>query len=54
VLASLEALGVTEEQIGARFGRPAEHVATKRLTALVRDVIATQRAAGSGQQEIVA
>jgi hypothetical protein len=44
VLASLEALGVTEEQIGARFGRPAEHVATKRLTALVRDVIATQRA----------
>ncbi|WP_448639303.1 hypothetical protein [Geodermatophilus sp. URMC 63] len=54
VLASLEALGVTEEQIAARFGRPAEHVATKRLTALVRDVIATQRSAGSGQQEIVA
>jgi hypothetical protein len=54
VLASLEALGVTEEQIGARFGRPVEHVATKRLTALVRDVIASQRAAGSGQQEIVA
>ncbi len=43
VLASLEALGVTEEQIGARFGRPAEQVATKRLTALVRDVIARQR-----------
>jgi hypothetical protein len=54
VLASLEALGVTEEQIGARFGRPAEQVATKRLTALVRDVIATQRAGLAGQQEITA
>ncbi|SDD30576.1 hypothetical protein SAMN05660690_3951 [Geodermatophilus telluris] len=54
VLASLEALGVTDERIGARFGRPVEHVATKRLTALVRDVIATQRAAEAGQQEIVA
>ncbi|MBM7809093.1 hypothetical protein JOD57_004930 [Geodermatophilus bullaregiensis] len=52
VLASLEALGVTEEQIGARFGRPAEHVATKRLTALVRDVIATQRAAGDGRPDV--
>jgi hypothetical protein len=54
VLASLEALGVTEEQIGARFGRPAEQVATKRLTALLRDVIATQRAGLAGQQEITA
>jgi hypothetical protein len=54
VLASLEALGVTGEQIGARFGRPAEQVATKRLTALVREVIATQRAGVTGQQEIVA
>ena len=52
VLASLEALGVTEDQIGARFGRPVEQVATKRLTALVRDVIATQRAGLTGQQEI--
>ncbi|MEX5718408.1 hypothetical protein [Geodermatophilus maliterrae] len=52
VLASLEALGVTEEQIGERFGRPAEHVATKRLTALVRDVIATQRAAGDGRPDV--
>jgi hypothetical protein len=54
VLASLESLGVTSEQIGARFGRPAEQVATKRLTALVREVIATQRAGATGQQEIVA
>jgi hypothetical protein len=54
VLASLEDLGVTDEQIGARFGRPTEQVATKRLTALVRDVIATQRAGLAGQQEITA
>jgi hypothetical protein len=54
VLASLEALGVTGEQIGDRFGRPAEQVATKRLTALVREVIATQRAGLAGQQEISA
>jgi hypothetical protein len=54
VLASLESLGVTGEQIGERFGRPVEHVATKRLTALVREVIATQRAGLTGQQEIVA
>jgi hypothetical protein len=54
VLASLESLGVTDEQIAERFGRPAEHVATKRLTALVRDVIATQRAGLAGQQEISA
>jgi 8-oxo-dGTP pyrophosphatase MutT (NUDIX family) len=54
VLASLETLGVTGEQIGARFGRPVEQVATKRLTALVREVIATQRAGHAGQQEIVA
>jgi hypothetical protein len=52
VLASLETLGVTGEQIGARFGRPVEQVATKRLTALVREVIATQRAGVAGQQEI--
>jgi hypothetical protein len=52
VLASLEALGVTEDQIGARFGRPAEQVATKRLTALVRDVIATQRAAVDGRTDV--
>ncbi|MGY1679277.1 hypothetical protein [Geodermatophilus sp. SYSU D01176] len=52
VLASLEALGVTEEQIAARFGRPAEQVATKRLTALVRDVIATQRAAADGRPDV--
>ena len=45
---------MTEEQIGTRFGRPAEQVATKRLTALVRDVIATQRAGLAGQQEITA
>ncbi|SFO73897.1 hypothetical protein SAMN05660464_0865 [Geodermatophilus dictyosporus] len=48
VLASLEALGVTEAQIGERFGRPVEHVATRRLTALVRDVIAAQRSGGDG------
>lgn len=54
VLASLESLGVTDDQIGERFGRPAEHVATKRLTALVREVIATQRAGLAGQQEISA
>ncbi|MGY1690702.1 hypothetical protein [Geodermatophilus sp. SYSU D01105] len=54
VLASLETLGVTGEEIGARFGRPVEQVATKRLTALVREVIATQRAGRTGQQEIVA
>ena len=54
MLASLETLGVTEEQIGARFGRPVEQVATRRLTALVREVIATQRAGLEGQQEIVA
>jgi hypothetical protein len=52
VLASLETLGVTGEEIGARFGRPVEQVATKRLTALVREVIATQRAGLAGQQEI--
>ncbi|MGR6964395.1 hypothetical protein ACU610_08055 [Geodermatophilus sp. URMC 61] len=52
VLASLEALGVTEEQIAARFGRPAEQVATRRLTALVRDVIATQRAAGDDRTDV--
>ncbi|MGK5169219.1 hypothetical protein [Geodermatophilus sp. CPCC 205761] len=54
VLASLESLGMTDEQIGERFGRPVEHVATKRLTALVREVIATQRAGLAGQQEISA
>jgi hypothetical protein len=55
VLASLEGLGMTDEQIAERFGRPVEHVATKRLTALVREVIATQRAGLSvGQQEISA
>ncbi|MBB3083994.1 hypothetical protein [Geodermatophilus sabuli] len=54
VLASLESLGVTAEQIGARFGRPVEHVATRRLTALVREAIAVQRAGLAGQQEIVA
>jgi hypothetical protein len=52
VLASLEALGVTTEQIGARFGRPVEHVATKRLTALVRDVIAAQRDAADGRTDV--
>jgi hypothetical protein len=52
VLASLEALGVTEEQIAARFGRPAEQVATRRLTALVRDVIATQRTAGDDRTDV--
>src|SRR4051812_35815059 len=55
VLSSLESLGVGDEQIAERFGRPAEHVATKRLTALVREVIATQRSGRSvGQQEISA
>ncbi|MGY1823227.1 hypothetical protein [Geodermatophilus sp. SYSU D00079] len=55
VLASLEDLGMTDELIGERFGRPVEQVATKRLTALVREVIATQRAGVPvGQQEIVA
>jgi hypothetical protein len=54
VLASLEPLGVTGEQIAARFGRPAEQVATKRLSALVREVIAARRAGKTGQQEIVA
>jgi hypothetical protein len=52
VLASLEALGVTEEQIAVRFGRPAEQVATRRLTALVRDVIATQRTAGDDRTDV--
>ncbi|WP_369255141.1 AAA family ATPase [Geodermatophilus amargosae] len=52
VLASLEALGVTEEQIGARFGRPVEHVATKRLTALVREVIAEQRNGSDGRADV--
>ena len=52
VLASLEALGVTGEQISARFGRPAEQVATKRLTALVRDVIARQRGAVDGRTDV--
>ena len=54
MLASLESLGVTDEQIAERFGRPAEHVATRRLTALGREVIATQRAGLAGQQEISA
>ncbi|SNS13970.1 hypothetical protein SAMN06893096_102192 [Geodermatophilus pulveris] len=55
VLASLESLGVTDEQIAERFGRPTEHVATKRLTALVREVIAIQRSGRSvGQQDISA
>jgi hypothetical protein len=55
VLASLESLGVTENEIAERFGRPVEHVATKRLTALVREVIATQRSGlAVGQQEISA
>jgi len=55
VLASLESLGVTDEQIAERVGRPVEHVATKRLTALVREVIATQRAGlAVGQREISA
>jgi hypothetical protein len=55
VLASLESLGMTDELIAERFGRPVEHVATKRLTALVREVIATQRSGRSvGQQEISA
>ncbi|MGY1605523.1 hypothetical protein, partial [Geodermatophilus sp. SYSU D00815] len=50
VLASLESLGVSGDDIADRFGRPAEQVATKRLSALVRDVISSQRA--DGQQEI--
>jgi hypothetical protein len=54
VLASLDTLGVTEQQIAARFGRPAEQVATKRLSALVREVIAAQRADKAEQQVIVA
>jgi hypothetical protein len=55
VLASLDSLGVTGELIAERFGRPVLQVATKRLTALVREVIATQRAGLSvGQQEISA
>ncbi|MCU1614270.1 MAG: hypothetical protein JWO98_1810, partial [Frankiales bacterium] len=55
VLTSLESLGVTEEEIAERFGRPVEHVATRRLTALVREVIATQRSGlAVGQQEISA
>src|SRR4051794_40944684 len=55
VLSSLESLGVSGEQIGERFGRPAEQVATRRLTALVREVIAIQRSGLSvGQQEISA
>jgi hypothetical protein len=55
VLASLESLGMTDEQIAERFGRPVEQVATRRLTALVREVIATQRAGlAVGQQEISA
>jgi hypothetical protein len=54
VLASLESLGVTDAQIAERFGRPTEHVATRRLTALVREVIATQRAGLAGQQGIPA
>jgi hypothetical protein len=51
VLSSLETLGVTEDDIAKRFGRPAEQVATKRLTALVRDVISTKRAQQDGDQQ---
>lgn len=43
VQASLMALNVTEERIAERFGRPANQVATKRLTALVKDVVARQQ-----------
>ncbi|GAB3197773.1 hypothetical protein GCM10027261_23850 [Geodermatophilus arenarius] len=52
VLASLESLGVTDEQIGARFGRSVEHVATKRLTALVRAVIAERRDGDDGRADV--
>jgi hypothetical protein len=44
VLSSLEALGMDEAGITERFGRPIEQVATRRLVALVREVIAAQRA----------
>jgi hypothetical protein len=54
VLASLERLGMSAADIGERFGRPVEHVATNRLTALVREAIVIQRAGLTGQQEIVA
>jgi hypothetical protein len=44
VLSSLEALGMDEAGITERVGRPIEQVATRRLVALVREVIAAQRA----------
>jgi hypothetical protein len=54
VLSTLESLGVTADEIATRFGRPVEHVATKRLSALVRAVIATQQAADAPAQADVA
>lgn len=48
VFASLQSLDVTDEQIAETFGRPAELVATNRLTALVRQIIAERRTAAPG------
>ncbi|MGY1605535.1 hypothetical protein, partial [Geodermatophilus sp. SYSU D00815] len=46
-LSALEALGVTADEIAARFGRPVQHVATTRLTALVRAVITARHVGGT-------
>lgn len=44
VFASLDSLGMGTDQVAARFGRPVEQIATKRLSALVRHLIAEARA----------
>jgi hypothetical protein len=50
VLSSLQALDVDDAGIAERFGRPAEQVATRRLVALVREVITAQRAKPTPEQ----
>jgi hypothetical protein len=52
VFSSLESLGVTKKELADRFGRPVDQVATRRLTALVREVITSQRAGLGRQQEL--
>jgi hypothetical protein len=50
VLSSLQALDVDDAGITERFGRPVEQVATRRLVALVREVITAQRAKPTTEQ----
>jgi hypothetical protein len=50
VLSSLQALYVDDAGITERFGRPVEQVATRRLVALVREVITAQRAKPTSEQ----